>query len=73
MYNNNYVNFINVSCRYLLSDANFLLRFLRTKKFSVPMAQEAIERYILLRQSWGIAFNQLDHTLPVMTELIDLG
>ncbi|XP_045458208.1 alpha-tocopherol transfer protein-like [Melitaea cinxia] len=54
-------------------DANFLLRFLRTKKFSVPMAQEAIERYILLRQSWGIAFNQLDHTLPVMNELIDLG
>ncbi|CAH2036011.1 unnamed protein product, partial [Iphiclides podalirius] len=54
-------------------DANFLLRFLRTKKFSVPMAQEAIERYMLLRQSWGIAFNQLDHTLPSMAELIDLG
>ncbi|CAH2235716.1 jg1887, partial [Pararge aegeria aegeria] len=44
-----------------------------TKKFSVPMAQEAIERYILLRQSWGIAFNQLDYMLPVMTEIIDLG
>ncbi|KAI8430568.1 hypothetical protein MSG28_000790 [Choristoneura fumiferana] len=42
-------------------------------KFSVPMAQEAIERYILLRQSWGIAFNQLDYKLPVMMELIDLG
>ncbi|XP_013136528.1 PREDICTED: alpha-tocopherol transfer protein-like [Papilio polytes] len=54
-------------------DSVFLLRFLRTKKFSVPMAQEAIERYILLRQSWGIAFNQLDHTLPTMTEIIDLG
>ncbi|CAH0703717.1 unnamed protein product [Spodoptera exigua] len=54
-------------------DANYLLRFLRAKKFSVPMAQEAIERYILLRQSWGIAFNQLDYKLPVMMELIDLG
>ncbi|CAF4747874.1 unnamed protein product [Pieris macdunnoughi] len=54
-------------------DSNFLLRFLRTKKFSVPMVQEAIERYILLRQSWGIAFNQLDYKLPVMMELIDLG
>ncbi|CAG9558194.1 unnamed protein product [Danaus chrysippus] len=54
-------------------DANFLLRFLRTKKFSVPMAQEAIERYVLLRQSWGIAFNQLDYTLPVISEIIDLG
>ncbi|RVE46062.1 hypothetical protein evm_009286 [Chilo suppressalis] len=55
------------------TDSNFLLRFLRAKKFSVPMAQEAIERYILLRQSWGIAFNQLDYQLPVMMELIDLG
>ncbi|XP_050683002.1 alpha-tocopherol transfer protein-like [Leptidea sinapis] len=54
-------------------DSNFLLRYLRTKKFSVPMAQEAIERYMLLRQSWGIAFNQLDYKLPVMMELIDLG
>lgn len=54
-------------------DSNFLLRFLRVKKFSVPMAQEAIERYILLRQSWGIAFNQLDYKLPVMMELLELG
>ncbi|XP_026745283.1 alpha-tocopherol transfer protein-like isoform X2 [Trichoplusia ni] len=54
-------------------DSNYLLRFLRAKKFSVPMAQEAIERYILLRQSWGIAFNQLDYKLPVMMELLDLG
>lgn len=54
-------------------DSSFLLRFLRTKKFSVPMAQEAIERYLLLRQSWGIAFNQLDYRLPVMSELINLG
>ncbi|XP_034839239.1 alpha-tocopherol transfer protein-like isoform X2 [Maniola hyperantus] len=54
-------------------DAAYLLRFLRTRKFSVPMAQEAIERYMLLRQSWGIAFNQLDYMLPVMTEIIDLG
>ncbi|KAJ8737481.1 hypothetical protein PYW08_000076 [Mythimna loreyi] len=54
-------------------DSSFFLRFLRAKKFSVPMAQEAIERYILLRQSWGIAFNQLDYKLPVMLELLELG
>lgn len=57
----------------MLSDSSFLLRFLRAKKFSVPMAQEAIERYILLRQSWGIAFNQLDYKLPIMMELLELG
>ncbi|XP_004933182.1 alpha-tocopherol transfer protein-like isoform X2 [Bombyx mandarina] len=54
-------------------DSNYLLRFLRAKKFSVPMAQEAIERYLLLRQSWGIAFNQLDYKLPIMMELLELG
>ncbi|KAJ0183618.1 hypothetical protein K1T71_000041 [Dendrolimus kikuchii] len=54
-------------------DSNYLLRFLRAKKFSVPMAQIALERYVLLRQSWGIAFNQLDFKLPVMMELLELG
>ncbi|XP_077302149.1 alpha-tocopherol transfer protein-like [Arctopsyche grandis] len=54
-------------------DSSFLLRFLRTKKFSVPMAQESIERYLLLRQSFGIAFNQLDFKIPAILELIELG
>ncbi|CAG7785419.1 unnamed protein product [Allacma fusca] len=31
-------------------DANFLLRFLRNKKFSVPMAQETLLKYIAMRQ-----------------------
>lgn len=63
----------NSKFKAIRMDSNFLLRFLRAKKFSVPMAQEALERYALLRQSWGIAFNQLDYKLPVMMELIELG
>ncbi|BES98610.1 CRAL_TRIO_N [Nesidiocoris tenuis] len=59
-----------ISCR---TDDSFLLRFLRFKKFSVPMAQEAMERYILLRQTVKIAFHNLDHTLPKMAHLIDNG
>lgn len=37
------------------------------------MVEEAIERYLLLRQSFGIAFNQLDYKIPSMLELIELG
>ncbi|XP_017887877.1 alpha-tocopherol transfer protein-like [Ceratina calcarata] len=54
-------------------DARFLLRFLRCKKFNVPMAEEAIERYLLLRQVYHPAFNHLDLTEPTMEELMSLG
>jgi len=54
-------------------DSNFLLRFLRAKKFSVPITQEGIERYLLLRQSYDSCFQNLDMTLPNMKTLIDLG
>ncbi|XP_046390750.1 clavesin-2-like [Ischnura elegans] len=58
------------SCRM---DARFLLRFLRFKKFSVPMAQEALERYILLRNVYGTAFEKLDALDPVVNDLITNG
>ncbi|KAJ8969733.1 hypothetical protein NQ317_006394 [Molorchus minor] len=58
------------SCRM---DSRFLLRFLRFKKFHVTLAQEALERYVLLRQTFGVAFSCLDITIPMMEELTDLG
>ncbi|XP_043286662.1 alpha-tocopherol transfer protein-like [Venturia canescens] len=54
-------------------DAQFLLRFLRCKKFNVPMAQEAMERYLLLRQVYHPAFHNLDIEEPTMNELLTLG
>lgn len=54
-------------------DSKFLLRFLRSKKFSVPQTQVALERYLLLRQTFGVAFCCLDITIPMMQELTDLG
>lgn len=55
-------------------DSNFLLRFLRAKKFSIPMAEEAIERYILLRKCYnGALFQNLDYKRPVLLELINKG
>ncbi|PSN31409.1 hypothetical protein C0J52_25475 [Blattella germanica] len=58
---------------HMRSHACFLLRFLRVKKFHVPQAQEALERYLLLRQAYAEAFHGLDHTDPVMDELISNG
>ncbi|EFN63565.1 Alpha-tocopherol transfer protein-like [Camponotus floridanus] len=54
-------------------DGRFLLKFLRCKKFNVPMAQEATERYLLLRQVYHQAFHSLDITEPNMEELLSLG
>ncbi|KAG8224068.1 hypothetical protein J437_LFUL001145, partial [Ladona fulva] len=59
-----------VSCRM---DAPFLLRFLRFKKFSVPMAQEALERYLLLRNTYSYAFENLDALDPTVNDLISAG
>jgi len=57
-----------------LIDDNFLLRFLRAKKFSLPLAQEALERYLLLRQTFGRQlFNELDITCPRLEKLLELG
>ncbi|XP_055683182.1 clavesin-1-like [Lutzomyia longipalpis] len=55
-------------------DSNFILRFLRNKKFSVPQSQECIERYLLLRKVRnGEMFHNLDMTVPEIDDLLDLG
>ncbi|XP_056643517.1 retinaldehyde-binding protein 1-like [Diorhabda sublineata] len=54
-------------------DGKFLLRFLRFKKFHITLAQECLERYVLLRQTFGVAFNCLDITIPMMLDLTNLG
>ncbi|CAH1998627.1 unnamed protein product [Acanthoscelides obtectus] len=63
----------NPKIRNCRMDAKFLLRFLRFKKYHIPLAQEALERYLLLRQTFGVAFNCLDITIPMMEELTNLG
>lgn len=55
-------------------DSNFLLKFLRAKKFSIPVAQENIERFLLLRFIRdGNVFMNLDCRLPKLAKLLDLG
>lgn len=59
-----------LNCRM---DSKFLIRFLRSKKYSLVQAQQALERYLLLRQTFGIAFNCLDIQIPTMEELVNIG
>lgn len=54
-------------------DAVFLLRFLRTKKFSVPAACEMLERYLTIRQLFPQWFQQLDINDPAINEIFENG
>ncbi|CRL06985.1 CLUMA_CG019986, isoform B [Clunio marinus] len=57
-------------------DSVFLLRFLRFKKFSIPMAQEALERYLVLRKyiyEGQFIYQNFDYKIPQLYALIDNG
>ncbi|KAG5670107.1 hypothetical protein PVAND_000390 [Polypedilum vanderplanki] len=56
-------------------DAKYLLRFLRFRKFSVPMAMEALERYLVIKQGkYGMGWlDNLDYDKPSILKLIDDG
>lgn len=56
-----------------ISDPIFLLRFLRAKKFSVPMACEMLERYLVARQVYKKWFNNLDIKDPKLKEMVQCG
>ncbi|XP_055608419.1 clavesin-1-like [Uranotaenia lowii] len=58
------------SCR---TDAPFLLRFLRTKKFSIPAATEMLEKYLSIRQIYPNWFHKLDINDPDLEAIIDSG
>ncbi|XP_058123383.1 retinaldehyde-binding protein 1-like [Anopheles ziemanni] len=51
------------------TDAKFLLRFLRFQKFSVPMACEALERYLMMRETYPSWFQNLDSYDTAIKEL----
>ncbi|KAM7358519.1 clavesin-1 isoform 2-T3 [Cochliomyia hominivorax] len=55
------------------TDSIFLLRFLRTKKFSVPAACEMLERYLTIRQLFPQWFQKLDIEDPAINEIFENG
>ncbi|XP_045116518.1 clavesin-2-like [Portunus trituberculatus] len=54
-------------------DGNFLLRFLRMKKFRVEEAQEQLEKYLRMRQEHPQWFTKLNILDPTLDELISTG
>jgi hypothetical protein len=57
-------------------DSKFILRFLRFKKFSIPMAQETLERYLVLRKYFfegEYIYQNFDYKLPPLLSLINKG
>ncbi|XP_058122035.1 clavesin-2-like [Anopheles ziemanni] len=55
------------------TDAPFLLRFLRFRKFSVPTACEALERYLAMRSTFPEWFKNLDCDEPMMKGILQDG
>lgn len=54
-------------------DAVWLLRFLRFRKYSIPLAQEALERYLIFREGlYGYDwFSNMDYNRPNLIDLLN--
>lgn len=55
------------------TDDSFLLRFLRAKKFSVPMAEQMLLKYLNLRHTFPAMIKKLDFLEPKVSSLINNG
>lgn len=55
------------------TDDKFLLRFLRCQKFSVPMAQQQLLKYLNLKRAMPHLITNLDYLSPVVKDVIDNG
>lgn len=54
-------------------DDNFLLRFLRVKKFSIPMAQQTLLKYLNYRKRFPQIFLDMDYSDSSVNQLISSG
>lgn len=63
----------NSDVEHVRTDDSFLLRFLRNKKFSVPMAQQQLLKYLNMRKVMGHLSYNLDYLSPGVKALIENG
>lgn len=63
----------NHDVRNVRTDDKFLLRFLRAKKFSVPMAEQMLLKYLNLRRTFVTMITSLDFLEPKVASLINNG
>lgn len=54
-------------------DDSFLLRFLRAKKFSVPMAEQTLLKYLNIKRTFPAYATQLDILDEAVNDIIDSG
>ncbi|XP_015190939.1 PREDICTED: clavesin-1-like [Polistes dominula] len=63
----------NPLIKHCRTDSLFLLRFLRTKKFSLPIAQKLLEKYLIIRQIYPLWFQNYTIDEPIINDIIDTG
>ncbi|XP_030385968.1 alpha-tocopherol transfer protein-like [Scaptodrosophila lebanonensis] len=63
----------NEDLRNVRCDDTFLLRFLRAKKFSVPMAEQTLLKYLNIRRTFPHMSTKLDFLEPRLRDLIEQG
>jgi len=63
----------NYDVENVRSDDCFLLRFLRSKKFSVPMAQQQLLKYLNMRKVMGHLSSNLDYLGAGVSNIINNG
>ncbi|KAL1518035.1 hypothetical protein ABEB36_001721 [Hypothenemus hampei] len=63
----------NEDVKDCITDNNFLLRFLRVKKFSIPLAQQTLLKYLNFRKRFPGIFLNMDCRDPINNELISGG
>ncbi|XP_034839359.1 clavesin-1 [Maniola hyperantus] len=63
----------NADIKNVRTDESFLLRFLRHKKYSIPMAQQTLLKYLSLRKFYPSVFTKLDSEDPTLSEIISNG
>jgi hypothetical protein len=55
------------------TDDNFLLRFLRSKKYSIPMTQQLLLKYLNFRKVLAHLTTNLDVLDPALSAIVDSG
>nr|XP_026500783.1 clavesin-1 [Vanessa tameamea] len=63
----------NNDIKNVRQDESFLLRFLRHKKYSVPMAQQTLLKYLNLRKFYPNIFTKIDCEDPKIKEILSNG
>ncbi|KAH8302255.1 hypothetical protein KR044_004513 [Drosophila immigrans] len=63
----------NEDLQNMRCDDTFLLRFLRAKKFSVPMAEQTLLKYMNIRRTFPHMATKLDFLEPRLNDVIEQG